>query len=376
MSTKRPRALYAPARTAHIARRLMGDGRGILSADESISTVSGRFVDESIEPSTRVRRDYRQLLLTAPGLRTTVSGIIVCDETFGQALTTGEQFPEAAAARGILVGIKMDTGPLPSPVVPQGALVTEGLEGLQARLESYATRGAAFAQWRAVFDVATPDRAVIRENAHRMAVYARWCQDADIVPIVEPEVLAAGAHNLDACRQLTRLALTTLFDALAVQGVDLAGVVLKPNFVTPGLASQPLSATTVATETFDVLRETVPSEVPGIAFLSGGHPADAACAYLAALRAVNGRPWDVTFSFGHALVSEVLAIWGGSHANVTLAQRSLLSNCARAAAVSRDPDLSGHSGGAEAQLLDGHRNSPSRRATAVASLRSDTPSLR
>ena len=279
MSTKRPRALYAPARTAHIARRLMGDGRGILSADESISTVSGRFVDESIEPSTRVRRDYRQLLLTAPGLRTTVSGIIVCDETFGQALTTGEQFPEAAAARGILVGIKMDTGPLPSPVVPQGALVTEGLEGLQARLESYATRGAAFAQWRAVFDVATPDRAVIRENAHRMAVYARWCQDADIVPIVEPEVLAAGAHNLDACRQLTRLALTTLFDALAVQGVDLAGVVLKPNFVTPGLASQPLSATTVATETFDVLRETVPSEVPGIAFLSGGHPADAACAY-------------------------------------------------------------------------------------------------
>jgi fructose-bisphosphate aldolase class I len=364
------------ARTACVARRLTSGGRGILAADESIGTMSQRLADQDIVPSAAARRDYRQLLLTAPGLRTTVSGIIVCDETFGQTLTSGEHFPEAAAARGILVGIKVDTGTVPRPGGPQGALVTEGLDGLPSRLHSYAARGAAFAQWRAVFDVATPDGEVIRENAHRLAVYARWCQDAGIVPIMGLEVLAAGEHNLDACAQMTRLALTTLFEQLAVQGVDLAGVVLEPNFVTPGLAGQPLSATTVATETFDVLHETVPSEVPGIAFLSGGHPTDAACAYLAALCAVNGRPWNVTFSFGRALVSEALATWGGSHANVTLAQRTLLSSCARAAAVLRDPGPSGRSGGTQERPLYDHRNSPSRRATAVAPLRSDTPSLR
>lgn len=316
------------------ARRLTSGGRGILAADESIATMSARLEAASVHADATSRRDYRQLLLTAPGLARTVSGIIWSDETFGQQLTDGRPFPEAARALGVLPGIKVDTGTVPLPGA-SGALVTEGLDGLGERLGSYAARGAAFAKWRAVFDVETASSYSVRVNAQALARYAALCQLHGIVPIVEPEVLAAGSHDLVACARATRLALTTLFDELEQADVDLSGIVLKPNFVTPGLHCQNVSSRTAATVTYDVLRDTVPADVPGIAFLSGGHPTDDACAFLRELNAIDGAPWSMTFSFGRALVNDALATWAGSPANVTRAQQALTANCDRAAAAIR-----------------------------------------
>lgn len=316
------------------ARCLTSGGRGILAADESIATMSKRLEAESLPASDATRRDYRQLLLSAPGLASTVSGIIWSDETFGQQLTGGQGFPEATRELGILPGIKVDTGTVPLPGA-DGALVTEGLDGLGERLGSYATHGAAFAKWRAVFDVETITTYSARVNAQALARYAALCQVHGIVPIVEPEVLASGSHDLVACAKATRLALVTLFDELQQTDVDLTGIVLKPNFVTPGFDCQSVSARTVSTVTYDVLRDTVPDTVPGIAFLSGGHPTDDACTFLRELNAIEGAPWSMTFSFGRALVSDALATWAGSPANVPRAQQSLVANCGRAAAATR-----------------------------------------
>jgi len=316
------------------ARRLTSGGRGILAADESIATMSKRLAARSIPVSATSRRDYRQLLLTTPGLAATVSGIIWCDETFGQQLSDWRVFPEAARELGILPGIKVDTGTVPL-MEADGPLVTEGLDGLGERLGSYAARGAAFAKWRAVFDVRTVTTYCARVNAQALARYAALCQLHGIVPIVEPEVLAAGSHELAACAEATRLVLTTLFDELEQAGVDLGGIVLKPSFITPGLDCPQASARTVATVTYDVLRETVPGSMPGIAFLSGGHPTGDACAFLRELNAIEGAPWSMTFSFGRALVNDALATWSGSPANVTRAQQALIRNCERAAASTR-----------------------------------------
>ncbi|MGD9960747.1 class I fructose-bisphosphate aldolase [Nocardioides sp.] len=317
---------------ATTARRLTSGGRGILAADESIATMSTRLEGEGVVASETTRRDYRQLLLTAPGLARTVSGVIWCDETFGQQLTDARTFPAAAAELGVLAGIKVDTGTVPLPGTA-GALVTEGLDGLGERLGSYAARGAAFAKWRAVFDVSTISPYSARVNAQALARYAALCQLHGIVPVVEPEVLAAGAHDLVDCAVATRMALDALFDELQQADVDLTGIVLKPNFVTPGLGCQDVSARTVATVTHDVLRDCVPATVPGIAFLSGGHPTDDACAFLRALNAIDTAPWAMTFSFGRALVNDALATWAGQPANVTRAQQALIANCERAAAA-------------------------------------------
>jgi len=325
----------APSRELSIiARRLTSGRRGVVAADESIATMSRRLEAESIPASPSSRRDYRQLLLTTPGLAATVSGIIWSDETFSQELSDGRAFPVVARELGILPGIKVDTGTVPL-VHADGALVTEGLDGLGGRLASYAARGAGFAKWRAVFDVDTVTTYSARVNAQVLARYAALCQLHGIVPIVEPEVLAAGSHDLVACAEATRLVLTTLFDELQQAEVDLCGIVLKPSFVTPGLGCQQVSARTVATVTYDVLHETVPGSVPGIAFLSGGHPTDDACAFLRELNAIEGAPWSMTFSFGRALVNDALATWSGSPANVTRAQQALTSNCERAAASLR-----------------------------------------
>ncbi|HEY3013911.1 MAG TPA: class I fructose-bisphosphate aldolase [Nocardioides sp.] len=314
------------------ARRLTSGGRGILAADESIATMSKRLEAQSIPVSASSRRDYRELLLTTPGLAASVSGIIWSDETFGQQLSDWRVFPEAARELGILPGIKVDTGTVPLGDA-EGPLVTEGLDGLGERLGSYAARGAVFAKWRAVFDVGTVTTYSARVNAQALAHYAALCQLHGIVPIVEPEVLAAGSHDLAACAEATRLVLTTLFDQLQQVEVDLAGIVLKPNFVTPGLGCQRVAARTVATATYGVLRDIVPGSVPGIAFLSGGHPTDDACAFLRELNAIDGAPWSMTFSFGRALVNDALATWSGSPANVTQAQQALALNCERAAAA-------------------------------------------
>ena len=316
---------------AAIAERLTSRGRGILAADESITTMSQRLRDAGVEATETSRRDYRQLLLTAPGLSAYVSGIILSDETFGQTLSDGRTFPDAAHELGILPGIKVDTGTVPLPD-GSGALITQGLDGLDERLASYAERGAAFAKWRAVIDVATVTEDSLRANARALAAYAAACQRHEVVPIVEPEVLATGEHELAASASATRAGLTALFEELRSAGVDLAGLVLKPNFVTPGLASRQVSAATVATVTWDVLRKTVPAEVTGIAFLSGGHPTHRVCACLTALNEVPDVPWNLTFSFGRALVSDALARWHGDPAMTAAAQEALLTNCAEAAA--------------------------------------------
>ena len=316
------------------ARRMTADGRGILAADESIATMSTRLEAASIPASDTSRRDYRELLLTAPGLSTSVSGVIWCDETFGQQLSDGSDFPDAALRRDILPGIKVDTGTVPLQG-GNGALVTQGLDGLDERLGAYAERGAAFAKWRAVFDVDTITEESARTNARSLARYASLCQQHGLVPIVEPEVLAQGEHDMVDSARATKLALRTLFEELQTADVDLSGIVLKPNFVTPGLDHPKVSAKSVASVTFDVLRQTVPTAVTGIAFLSGGHSTEKACAYLAELNAIEGMPWAMTFSFGRALVSDALTTWGGSAGEHDRAQRALTKNCERAAAAVR-----------------------------------------
>jgi len=331
MTTTMPSDLSTLSDTA---RRMTHDGRGILAADESIGTMSARLENEGIPSSAVARRDYRELLITADRLSEWVSGVIWCDETFGQELSDGRTFPEAARELGILPGIKVDTGTTALPG-RGGALVTEGLDGLGARLASYAERGAAFAKWRAVFDVDTITPYTARVNGHALARYAALCQDNGIIPIVEPEVLCNGDHELGASALATRLALLTVFDELGQADVDLSGIVLKPNFVTPGLAASPATAPTVAAATFDVLRDTVPAAVAGIAFLSGGHATSDACEFLGELNAVAGRPWPVTFSFGRALVSDALSAWSGDERNVRTAQQALLDNVRWAAQATR-----------------------------------------
>ncbi|MEZ5093488.1 class I fructose-bisphosphate aldolase [Nocardioides sp.] len=313
-----------------VAEQMTSGGRGLLAADESIPTMSQRLEAAGVTASDIARRDYRQLLLTAPGLAATVSGIILCDETFGQSLTDGRRFPEAAHELGVLPGIKVDTGTVACPGV-DGALLTQGLDGLDERLESYAARGAAFAKWRAVLSVETLVPQVAEGNAAALAAYAAACQRHGIVPVVEPEVLAAGSHDLVDSARATRMILEAVFAELDRAGVDLSGIVLKPNLVTPGLDSQQVSPRTIATVTYDVLRATVPAAVTGIAFLSGGHPTHRVTAALAELNRIEDAPWHLTFSFGRALVNDALATWEGSPAHVTAAQRALLANCREAA---------------------------------------------
>ncbi|MBC7303629.1 MAG: fructose-bisphosphate aldolase class I [Nocardia sp.] len=311
---------------AHLAQQLTSGGRGILAADESIKTMSSRLEQEGITASATTRRDYRELLLTADGLSRWISGIILCDETFGQDLADGRPFPIAARALGLLPGIKVDTGTTALPG-HGGALITEGLDGLGTRLASYAERGAAFAKWRAVFDVHTITPYAAGANGHALARYAALCQQHAIVPIVEPEVLCTGGHSLAASAKATGLALSALFTELVDAGVDLTGIVLKPNFVTPGLDAPAVSPAEVAAATFEALRDRVPAEVAGIAFLSGGHPTANVCEFLRELAALDERPWPVTSSFGRALVSSALHTWGGATTEVTAAQQVLIDNC-------------------------------------------------
>lgn len=321
-----------PVDLRHVATVLVSGERGILAADESIGTMSARLEAEGIAPTETNRRDYRELLLTAPDLARTVSGIILCDETFRQQLSDGTEFPVAARRVGVLPGIKVDTGTAPFPGASR-ATVTHGLDGLTDRLAEYAGRGAAFAKWRAVIDVADPDERALQANAAALADYALACQQQAIVPIVEPEVLCSGDHDIRACAEVTTSALMAVFDQLEERGVDLGAIVLKPNMITQGLTSTDAMnyPVVVAEATLGVLRATVPIEVPGIAFLSGGHPNADACDYLAAINRLAGdTPWQLTYSFGRALVSDALRAWGGDADRVGTAQGLLLENCARA----------------------------------------------
>ena len=317
------------------AALLTAPGKGILAADESIGTMSSRLADAGVEPTAENRRIYRELLATTPELSEAISGIIFCDETLSQTFSDGTPFPQAVRALGILPGIKVDTGAKACPGLP-GEKVTEGLDGLPARLAHYAQMGAAFAKWRAVFAIGenTPTRGAIRVNASALARYAAACQEAGIVPIVEPEVVMDGAHNRGRCRDVTADVHAAVRAELAVLNVDLAGIVLKPNMVLEGQDHQTRSTPQqVAAMTMDVLRMW-PRELAGVAFLSGGQSPERATANLVAMQQ-HSTPWPLTFSFGRALVSPALAAWAGKPEQVPDGQAALAERVAANAAAAR-----------------------------------------
>lgn len=306
-----------------IAAALTAPGKGILAADESVATMSSRLEKAGVTATADSRRFYRELLCTTPGLSEGVSGIIFCDETLNQVFTDGTPFPDAVRARGILPGIKVDTGALPAPGLP-GETITEGLDGLPARLARYAELGAVFAKWRAVFTIADdrPSWGATVSNANALARYAAACQEAGLVPIVEPEVLMTGDHGIDRCAEVTASVHAAVRQQLVTLRIDLAGIVLKPNMVVEGDA-HPERATPeqVAEATVGVLRAW-PGDLAGVAFLSGGQEPERATANLAALQR-HRTPWPLTFSFGRALVSPALAAWHGDETLVTAGQRAL-----------------------------------------------------
>ena len=324
-----------------VAARMMAPGKGILAADESTATMSARLATAGVEPTEENRRAYRALLTATPGLADGVSGVILSEETLRQRYADGTPFPRALRERGLLTGIKVDTGAVACPGLP-GETITEGLDGLPARLAGYAELGAVFAKWRAVLPIGPglagstlPTEAGIRANAHALARYAAACQRAGLVPIVEPEVLMDGDHTLARCAEVTARVHAAVRAELAAFGVDLAGVVLKPNMVLEGSGcAARSSAEAVAAATRQVLASW-PGELAGVAFLSGGQPPERATANLAAICA-EPAPWPLTFSFGRALVDPALAAWSGAPAKARDGQAALAERvCANAAAVRR-----------------------------------------
>ena len=313
------------ATLTEIAHTMVSNRRGILAADESIGTMTSRLESVGVEPTDENRRSYRELLVTTPELSESISGIILADDTFRQKLTGGRSFPEALADIGILAGIKVDTGAKPLAGSPDEK-VTEGLDGLRERIEEYASLGATFAKWRAVFSIGErlPTDRSIRANAHALARYAGLCQEGGIVPIVEPEILMDGDHSLDECRQRTTTVLRAVFAELALMDVQLEGMVLKPNMVTSGKDnSERADVNEVARVTVETMRETVPAAVPGIAFLSGGQDPEVATAHLGAMQQLGTLPWELTYSFGRALVGPALETWQGQQDQWDAAQKAL-----------------------------------------------------
>lgn len=306
------------------AREMVSRPRGILAADESIGTMSSRLEKAGVPVSAENRRAYRQMLMTTPELHRGISGVILSDETFNQKLDDGQDFPLALHALKILPGIKVDTGAKPLALSP-GEKVTEGLDGLRERLKDYVSRGARFAKWRAVIIIGDglPTRNALRANAHALARYAALCQEAVLVPIVEPEVLMDGDHTIDRCAEVTRAMLEHVMAELDEAGVDLAGTVLKPNMVVPGSTSgQQASPQEVAEQTVTTLRAVLPESLAGVAFLSGGQSPEVATANLAAMQK-HETPWPLTFSFGRALVDPALKAWHGDPTLVAAGQQAL-----------------------------------------------------
>jgi fructose-bisphosphate aldolase, class I len=319
------------------ARFLVAPGKGILAADESTGTMTRRLEAHGLESTAESRRRYREMLLLAPGLEKHISGAILYDETFGQAASDGRPFPRALAERGILPGIKVDTGAKPLAGAA-GETVTEGLDGLRERLAEYGARGARFAKWRAAIavDRERPTDRCVEANAHALARYAALCQEAGIVPIVEPEVLMDGDHSIERCAEVTERVQAAVFAQLGAQGVRLEGIVLKPNMVVPGAAAVPqVTVAGVAEATVRVLRRTVPSAVPGIAFLSGGQSPELATAHLQAMAARGPHPWQLTFSYGRALQDPALEAWSRDETRMDVARDALLARV-RANGAARD----------------------------------------
>jgi fructose-bisphosphate aldolase, class I len=306
------------------AQAMVSRPRGILAADESIGTMSSRLEKAGVPATAENRRAYRELLVTTPDLHSGISGVILSDETFNQKLSDGNSFPLAVHALNILPGIKVDTGAKPLAGAP-GEKVTEGLDGLRERLADYVSRGARFAKWRAVITIGEgkPSVRALRANAHALARYAALCQEAVVVPIVEPEVLMDGDHTIDRCAEVTAETLRHVVAELDEAGVDLAGTVLKPNMVVPGTTSgQQASPEEVAERTVATLLAVLPETLAGVAFLSGGQSPEVATANLAAMQQ-HATPWPLTFSFGRALVDPALKAWHGDPARVAAGQQAL-----------------------------------------------------
>ena len=326
------------------AKALVADNRGILAADESSGTIEKRFDSIGLESTEENRRAYRDMLFTTPGLEDWVSGVILYDETIRQSSADGTPFAKLLAGKGIIPGIKVDTGAKELAGAP-GEKVTEGLDGLRERLEEYRGLGARFAKWRAVITIGTgsdgaviPTAYCIQVNAHALARYAALCQEQGLVPIVEPEVLMDADNDIETCYRATRRTLHKTFDELYHQRVDLEGMLLKPNMVISGKGSSTqASAAEVAEWTIRCFRETVPAAVPGIVFLSGGQSDEQASENLNAINSLGEQPWTLSFSYGRALQAPALKAWGGSAESVEAGQSflALRARCNSAAVAGR-----------------------------------------
>jgi fructose-bisphosphate aldolase class I len=304
---------------------LVAPGKGILAADESTGTIKKRFDSIQVDSTEETRRQYRELLFTTPGLAEHISGVILYDETIRQSGADGSTFVAIMEKAGIIPGIKVDTGAKPLAAFP-GETITEGLDGLRERLNEYGELGARFAKWRATIVIGDglPTPGAMKANAHAMARYAALCQEAGIVPIVEPEILMDGSHDLAACEAATAATLKLLFLELAASRVDLAGSLLKVNMVVPG-SKAPVqeSDDKIAEATIRCLASTVPAEVPGVVFLSGGMSDEHATSRLNRMNQLGGFPWQLSFSYGRALQAPSLKAWRGDPANVPAAQAAL-----------------------------------------------------
>jgi len=312
-----------------VANAMVAPGRGVLAADESAGTCKKRFDAIGVESTEENRRDYRELLFRSKGMAN-ISGVILFDETIRQKTKDGTPLAKIIEQAGSLPGIKVDKGTKPLPFYP-GEVITEGLDGLRERLVEYRGLGAKFCKWRTVIDIGPgiPSYYCIKANADALARYAALCQDENLVPIVEPEVLMDGDHDTNRCYQVTELALKALFHELYLARVKLEGMVLKPNMVVPGKKSaKQVSVDEVAEKTLRVLKECVPAAVPGIAFLSGGQSDLDATARLNAMNRLGGAPWKITFSYSRALQAAPQKAWSGKAENVAAAQAAFTHRAA------------------------------------------------
>ena len=325
------------------AKALVAEGKGILAADESTGTIKKRFDSIGVESTEDTRRDYRELLFRADGAEDFVSGVILYDETLRQDAADGTPLRELLSSKGIIPGIKVDMGAKPLALA-EGETVTEGLDGLRERLAEYAELGARFAKWRATYSIGSelPSEYCVWTNAHALARYAALCQEADIVPIVEPEVLQDGEHSLEESAKATGRVLEAVYTELHDQRVELRGTLLKPNMVLSGYsASGRAGVDEVAAATLEVFYRHVPAAVPGIVFLSGGQTDEDATAHLNAMNALGPHPWQLSFSYGRALQAPALKAWQGKPENVAAAQaaylhRAKLNGAARSGSYTAD----------------------------------------
>lgn len=310
---------------AQVAEAMVVPGKGILAADESTGSIKKRFDSINIQSTEENRRDYREMLFSAKeGMSKYISGVILFDETIRQKGKNGTPLVEIIKASGAIPGIKLDAGAKPIALSPKET-VTEGLDGLRERIKDYVALGAQFAKWRAVIDIGQglPSHNSIHANAHALARYAALCQEGGLVPIVEPEVLMEGSHDIDTCMKVSEWALNELYRELYYSGVVLEGTILKPNMVVSGKdCPKQASHEEVAEKTVTVLKRCVPAAVPGIAFLSGGQSDEDATAHLHYMNAIGNLPWKLTFSYGRALQSAALKTWKGKAENVAAAQRA------------------------------------------------------